>query len=425
MFGLNNEQIINLNFILEKLIIQNDINWLNEKLIYVSYKKDYWILNYIPGSRNEYNCLTRGLVVKKPTGYLPVNLLELIKSFSFVRFYNHGEKEAANINFANSVMLEKLDGTMVALFNDDGKTLFNTRRMLSIDDIDQKTTSFLGKEFQLLKVIEYYINQLKNLNKYKDFTLSFECIHEATKVITTYQPEQYGLYLLACRNKEKEFSEDFCKEVAEDIGCFRPKVYHSINDLNDITRIFSECNSSDQNFEGFVFRDIATGERLKVKDPEYVRKHHQLGETNLQSLLIKIFDNEEDEILSYFPNLKNDVELLKNNLNNYIENLSKIVESWRNKNLTTKDLAYELVPQENRLTSVEKKLRKIRKEQYPVVKSLYDEFATGTIFKLCRERDKNSHKYIYEELKKMTIGINGANGNPLNVLSLIIKEENK
>jgi len=38
--------------------------------------------------------------------------LSLIKSFPFVRFFNHGEKEGAPINFGNAEMLEKMDGCL-------------------------------------------------------------------------------------------------------------------------------------------------------------------------------------------------------------------------------------------------------------------------------------------------------------------------
>ena len=114
--------------------------WLTQQNIWVGDKGSYFVLNYGPGQRNEFDRLVRGMVIRKPDVKV-ADLLSLIVSFPFVRFHNQHEKEAAPVNFQNAQMIEKLDGTMVGVFFDGSELRWHTRKMICTHPSDLELTA--------------------------------------------------------------------------------------------------------------------------------------------------------------------------------------------------------------------------------------------------------------------------------------------
>src|SRR5687768_15710729 len=89
-------------------LTNNNFQWFLDHGIEVSDKQSHWMLNYNQfGEKNEFNVLTRGLVVEKST--------VKIVSFPFTRFFNLGEPHAASVDIDNSDVLEKLDGSLIGV----------------------------------------------------------------------------------------------------------------------------------------------------------------------------------------------------------------------------------------------------------------------------------------------------------------------
>ena len=323
-----------LGIIIQKLI-ENDEQWFNKQEIVVGNKPPYWILNYNQGARNDFNCLVRGMVVRKPligTNYIDSPLydpLALIASFPFIRFFNYGEAEAAPVDFANAEMIEKLDGTMVGMFFEDVMygyaPRWHTRRMLSTwePDHDLIIRGFDKKgEHKFIPVIGEYIKQL-NFERFEtdDFyrTYVFEFVHDASKVLTQYSPEQYGLYLIGARNVHPlnrdfdELTENQLDEIATRLGAKRPKRWQVGNDHDKIQEILEQEAETTPNFEGAVFRD-QLGQRVKVKREDYVKLHHLLDQLSYKRLIPIIMQGEEDEIIAYFPHARELVDNFKKSL---------------------------------------------------------------------------------------------------------------
>ncbi len=266
-------------------LIQNDAQWLKAKNIQVGNKPPYWILNYGPGSkkdeRNEYNKLVRGMVVQQPQQGQPVDdLLSLIKSFPFTRFFNKAEEDADKINFLNSEMLEKMDGTMVGVFfpnGDPNNPQWHTRKMVSShqDDMNMVVTSFRNKEYKLIKVIGNFVKNLIFTEEDVPHTYILELIHDATSVVTQYQPEQSGLYLLGGRDVQthKELTEKELDNTAARINAKRPQRWDAVASHDDIEVMLNQIAKEIEDFEGFVFRDKENGKRVKLKHSDYVMKH--------------------------------------------------------------------------------------------------------------------------------------------------------
>jgi hypothetical protein len=325
-----------LRIIVNKLI-QGDMSWMVDNDIKVGDKGSYWILNYGVKNKNEFNRLTRGLVVKKPDGLFSGDPLLLIKSFPFIRFFNQGETHADEINLSNSEMLEKMDGTMVGVFFPTGDYTdphWHTRKMLSSHKPDLELTvgGFAGGNYKLMEIIGQYVRLLNFNQEDVDYTYVFEFIHTASEVLTKYKEEQYGLYLLAARNLKthREQSENTLDTIATRIKARRPGRWDFRADEKEISKIMRQIASEVENFEGIVFRDKETGNRIKLKDPKYVEKHHLLDKLSFKRLIPLVFDGEEDEVVSYFPQAKKIVEEIKNR-HQYIKNkIINWIEIFRN-----------------------------------------------------------------------------------------------
>ena len=126
--------------IIERLVT-DDSEWFAQQAIWVGDTGRFRILNYEPDARSEFNRLVRGMVVDKPEDGWSGDHLDLVKSFPFIRFFNHGEDDADDVDFGNSEMLEKLDGTMVGVFFPTGNPTephWHTRRMVSLGPNDKE-----------------------------------------------------------------------------------------------------------------------------------------------------------------------------------------------------------------------------------------------------------------------------------------------
>lgn len=404
-------------------IIDGDESWLKEKEIIYGDKGEYWIINYQQGGHNEFNYLVRGMVVAKPSQDFDNNFLSLIKSFPFTRFRNHGEKEAAPIDFAQAEMLEKMDGTMVGVFFPSKNPEFHTRKMLSTHaaDMERNLTTFYGKDYKFLPLIQEYVNQLAFSQEDEIYTFVFEFIHEASCVLTRYTPDQYGLYLLGARNlvNHNELSEDELDRVAQRLGAFRPRRFAALADHAEISKMFTLIGAETPNFEGFVFRDKVSGHRVKVKDPEYVQKHHMLDNQRYKYLIPIILKGEEDEIIAYFPSVKERVDEFKKAFNDYIDHVVKKVLFWKEKGLTGRNLSVTLFG-ENPLPKWELRLLKMRGQQpkkpVPVEP---DDFVRSSILQYSELSENEIRERVYENLKNIGIGLGTNLGNPKKVIDLI------
>jgi hypothetical protein len=326
-----------------------DRDWLKEKVISVGDKGSYWVLNYAPGDRNEYNAIVRGMVVKKPQPGWHGDELSLIASFPFIRFFNKGEKEASPIDFSTSKMIEKLDGSMVGVFFPDGNPnnpQWHTRKMISTHqpDMDLQVGGFHdGKTFPFMQIIGSYVKRLKFGPEDVEMTYIFEFIHEASKVLTKYEPEKYGLHLLGARNikTHRELTEEQLNVVAQRISAPRPRSWNAGGDEELIRKMMDEIEKGTKDFEGAVFRD-KDGNRVKLKRADYVKLHHLLGELSYKNLIPKVLEGEAEEIISYFPSARKKVDTFIAKFHEYVNNAVSAIFKYSNQKLDRKSLALKV-----------------------------------------------------------------------------------
>jgi len=406
-------------------LIEGDKQWFSDQHILATAKGPYWIVNYIQGKRTEYNHLVRGLVIQKPTTGWNGDPLSLIKSFPFTRFFNDKEPEAAPVDFNNADMLEKLDGSFVGVFfpyGDYRRPEFHTRKMLSTHEFDMNLTitTFRGKEANLMKLIKGYVDQIKFEPNDVTNTYVFEFIHEASKVLTQYKPEKYGLHLIGARNLEshREQTEAELNETAKKLGVQRAKSYDSILYHKQIEKMFELGNAEDKDFEGYIFRDRNTGKRIKVKSPDYVKKHHLLGNLSYSRLLGPWLEGEADEVIANFPEAKPRIEKIAEKYDAYVNKILNRVLFWKAKGLDGKTLSLALFGQQQ-LSSWEIRLKRLRGEPIEYPKAQEDTFTSNSILKYKNLAPNEIKDKIEKDLRVLALGQGKNLGSPKELLELI------
>ena len=410
-------------------LISGDKKWFDENLIIVGDKGQYWILNYQQGGRNAYNRLVRGMVVQKPAPGFNGDPLSLIRSFPFIRFYNHGEGDAAPVNFHNAEMLEKMDGTMVGVFFPHGepsKPEFHTRKMMSTHDEDmgRTLTTFDGKQAKFLPAIRQFIDQLQFTKQDTTYTYVFEFLHEISYVLTKYKPHHYGLYLLGARNlaTHREMNEDQLDATAKRIGAKRPRRFDAIADHAEIQKMFAQMAAETPDFEGVIFRDKVTGERVKVKDPKYVEKHHLLDNLSFKNLLPLILKGEEEETVAYFPHAKERIDKIKEAYTKYLNRTVQKVQEWQAKGLSGKELAMDMLGGVESLPKWELRLLKAQGKPIPKTEPKEkDTFIKNAILKYIKITDEGDlKKQIDSDMRQIALGTpKNPTGSPKALIELI------
>ena len=416
MRKLTTDQEENLLTILQ-MLYAGETKWFDEHFIQVGNKHPYWILNYMAGPRNEYNCLCRGLVVRqsmiKPKA--TSEFFSLVESFPFTRFYNYGEPEAADVDLGNADMLEKLDGTMVSVFFSKSKEqlddvesspLWHTRKLISthVPDTKLESVGFHGGKFKLLQLIGENVQSLQFHKLDAKYTLTFELIHNATFVLTKYRREQWGLYLIGARNTHsfEECTEDQLDRIANRIEAKRPKRYDSVDDFDFIQRMMQAASIEQPDFEGFVFRDKETYDRIKVKDPSYVEHHHLIESLSYKNLITLVLKGEADEVIAYFPLASEKIDKIADAIEKFVYMAIREVQKWREKKIDRKEAAIRIFQN----------------------KEIKDRYLAGIVIQNFEEEDDQKiGERITNALQVICLGVNNRNGRPKRLIEILGLED--
>jgi len=268
-------------------------------------------------------------------------------------------------------------------------------------DRDMSLTNFHGKEHYLLNLIGTFVKKIPFDEKDGEYTFVFEFIHDATTVWTKYGEDKYGLHLIGARRipDHVEMSENELDETAKRLGTPRPKRWDSVDDIETINSLMQQMAKEVSGFEGFVFRDRETGKRIKLKDADYVRKHHMLDKLTYKNLLVDVIKGETDEILSYFPNAKERIDTIHEKYVDFIDRVSEEVISWRDKNLDRRELVEKLNGRKAKRWDA--KTGGPLKRIPPAVKS---PFIRAAILKYINNNDETIRQKVDDAYRKLVLG---------------------
>jgi hypothetical protein len=125
--------------------------------------------------------------------------------WAFDKFFNSAERFADEIDWSTAFVTEKIDGTLIKLWFDNGDWHLSTNGMIEAADAkigDARMPDF-GKYFHdtLYKRVEpqvgpynYFVDKLNT-----DYTYMFELVGPYNRVVIPY--EESALYFLGARNK--------------------------------------------------------------------------------------------------------------------------------------------------------------------------------------------------------------------------------
>lgn len=241
--------------------------------------------NQISSDFNEKICReARGIILEKGTWR--------VVRMAFEKFFNIDEPFADKIDWSTAVATEKIDGSIMSLWNDGEKWRLSTNGTINAENAEL-ADNILYKNFaQLFDSVAHWKINYKNLNP--NYCYTFELVSPYNKIVISYpEPE---LYLLSVRDMTTlEEKIGYCGEIPESIK--RPQRY----DLNSEKEFRQLVADMPEGHEGIVVRDAA-GHRVKIKTLLYFQLHRTAnnGKLTLERIVDLIKANDTDEFLAYF-----------------------------------------------------------------------------------------------------------------------------
>lgn len=228
---------------------------------------------------------------------------------SFSRFFNWGEvqDEQHTFDFSDFVVQSKEDGSLVVLYYFDGEWHANTRGSFAVDNMQFQ--NFTWRE-AFCKGLG--ISGLSELKGKLDETVCYICefCSPWNKIVRRY--DQPHMYLLTAFKGIQELSPSEVDGLAGDL--FKRPTLYNFCSIEETQAFLQEQAAGDATFEGVVIRD-RHGNRFKIKSATYLGLHKLRGEGdnvwNPKHLLPFILSGEEDELLTYFEEVRDTFYELK------------------------------------------------------------------------------------------------------------------
>jgi hypothetical protein len=239
-------------------------------------------------------------IVKECRG-LVINTLDFsIVQKAFNRFYNLNESECTALfdwrSFGTST---KEDGSLIKVRWFDGfDDFFVTTRNSFAESICGES----NKTWKEL-VLDLLTDQQKSkIRTHPNRTYVFELCTKWNQVVQ-YHPIS-KLVLLSIFEHHEGYDSVELYDLFDFLGFERPSTYY-FRSLDEVMGYIKRLEETKDDTEGVVVRD-RNGLRLKIKSLHYLKLHRLSNNGALastQNLIPIILDHEQDEVMSYFPNL--------------------------------------------------------------------------------------------------------------------------
>lgn len=277
----------------------------------------------------------RSLVLEKDTWKLI--------SRSFRRFFNLGEYEEKDFNWDSFYYQEKLDGSLISLYNYNGRWFIRTSGSFAegkvYNECDHTWSSLV---FYILGHVK-----LKLLNP--QYTYVFELTSPYNQVVKLHKESSLTLLSIFDNLDGVELGITYSDYVAKDLEVARPQIFHFVNIKEALTWL--ETQPAD--FEGFVLMDTNFN-RYKCKNSQYLMAHRLKNNGNFRPkyLISLILNNnqEKDEFLTYFKELKEKWLLYENEINVLFDKADLLYNNLNN--LEQKDFALSIKDEEFHIKSI-------------------------------------------------------------------------
>lgn len=273
-------------------------------------------------------------------------------SMKFPRFFNYGEAPEyyKDFDWKNAVVMEKADGSLVGAYCLNGNWHISTRGMAFAEGPNQLGNGTFQQDIiEALGFKDYdEFNKRFNSSLDEEFTFIFEYCSPKNRIVTRYEKPEMVLTGVTSRfdlnNKWTMWDLSLAVVMLKEIGVnVRLPVRYG---LDEPTKLIAKANSLDGLQEGFVVWDQKTNKRCKIKSQTYITAHALRGNDTVptrKNLLKLVLTGEVDEFVSYFPEWKDDVDSILDEVKDFKENLNetydkvKHLESQKDFALAVKD----------------------------------------------------------------------------------------
>ena len=283
--------------------ISEHIDWealLSNAPYLIRIKRSDGLISFYYDMESDYNINIvrecRGIILDESDSYRPVCV-------PFFKFGNYGEPYADEIDWKTARVQEKIDGSLIKVWNYKGVWQVSTNKTINAADANTNNNedTFLnlfhtawaktGKQFSELN---------------PDYTYIFELVSPQSRVVIPY-PET-KLYHTGTRNNHT------LQELNLDIGIEKPKEFA----ISTIEACVEAAKNLDHYHEGFVVVD-SQWRRIKVKSPVYVAIHHLLNNIVSEKRILELLlSGENQEVLSYFPEYADTFQTMQERIDRFI-----------------------------------------------------------------------------------------------------------
>jgi hypothetical protein len=238
-----------------------------------------------------------------------------VVSHPFDKFFNAGEGHADDLG-SDFVVQEKLDGSLMCLYHYDGKWHVQTS---GSPDAGGQVHAEKGMTFKDLFWQVFVAQGHSTDSLCPDYNYMFELTSQYNRIVVWHTTSR--LTLIGARNR--------VTQIEAPVGCWAGKFpivkEFPLSTMEDVIQTFATMKPMSQ--EGYVLRgkmkDNGSYARQKVKHPGYVAIHHMRDRLSTKAMLEVIRTGEASELLTYFPEVTNDFNKVKNALEGLVEELER------------------------------------------------------------------------------------------------------
>ena len=254
----------------------------------------------------------RGLILNRH-GWRPVCV-------PFFKFFNVQEQNAVDIDWGNARVLEKLDGSIIKLWFDNGWRVSTNGTIDARDASLSAPVSTMGYYKRIENYHDLFMYALVDINVEKmlsrldtTMTYMFELVSPYNRVVVPYTETK--LFHIGTRSNEDLLEwEYYIPEID------KPEVY----DISSLEECLDSAEKLPFSEEGYVVVDHNYN-RVKIKSAEYVIAHHlrNNGAVTRRRIVDMILANGQDDFLSIYPEYQESFDEVETAIWGYIAKLMK------------------------------------------------------------------------------------------------------
>lgn len=248
-----------------------------------------------------------------------------VVSRSMDRFFNLGEvpETQAHINLKEAVLYEKVDGSLIRIYNYKGTWYIATRGMAFAEaTVNGFNITFKDLVLKALGCNDQEFQDKCNLWFNPDITYICEITSTENRCVKSYTG--YTLWYLASRsNTTYEYLDS--SDSAHVFGLSFPKPYsfQSIEDIQEDVKTLKNLDEGYVLYQGMI-------PVCKIKSPAYCAVHLLRGEgLNPKRVCELVLTGEQEEYLTYFPEDRLFIQQYVDKLNDTVSKLESSYEEFK------------------------------------------------------------------------------------------------